>query len=133
MTKANPYYSVVLMLIYTGVRIGELLELKKEDVHLEERWFYVRKSKTEAGVREVPITEKIVPFFTSWLERSCDYLICSPENEHFLYRNYYDSYRKPLMDNMGNAHRPHDTRRTCVSLLASAGVDERTIRKIVGH
>ena len=60
------------MLIYTGVRIGELLELKKEDVHLEERWFYVRESKTEAGVREVPITEKIVPFFTSWLERSCD-------------------------------------------------------------
>ena len=133
LTKAHPYYSVVLMLIYTGVRIGELLDLKKEDVHLEERWFYVRESKTEAGVREVPIAEKIVPFFTNWLERSCDYLICSPENEHFLYRNYYDSYWKPLMDNMGNAHRPHDTRHTCVSLLASAGVDERTIRKIVGH
>lgn len=30
-------------------------------------------------------------------------------------------------------HRPHDTRHTCISLLTSAGVDERVIKKIVGH
>lgn len=60
---SNTYYSVILMLIYTGVRIGELLDLKKEDVHLDERWFYVRESKTESGIREVPIAEKVVPFF----------------------------------------------------------------------
>ena len=30
-------------------------------------------------------------------------------------------------------HRPHDTRHTCVSLLAEAGVDERLVKKIVEH
>ena len=30
-------------------------------------------------------------------------------------------------------HRPHDTRHTCISLLTEAGVDERIIKKIVGH
>ena len=30
-------------------------------------------------------------------------------------------------------HRAHDTRHTCVSLLTEAGVDERIIKKIVGH
>lgn len=30
-------------------------------------------------------------------------------------------------------HRPHDTHHTCVSLLAAAGIDERIIKKIVGH
>lgn len=30
-------------------------------------------------------------------------------------------------------HKPHDTRHTCVSLLTAAGVDERIIKKIVGH
>ena len=34
---------------------------------------------------------------------------------------------------MGVEHRPHDCRHTCVSLLAEAGVDERMIKKIVGH
>lgn len=130
---SNIYYSVILMLIYTGVRISELLDLKKEDVHLDERWFYVKESKTESGIREVPIAEKIVPFFQYWLDRNCEYLICTPDDKHFLYRNYYDSYWTPLMDSLKLQHRPHDTRHTCVSLLTEAGVDERIIKKIVGH
>lgn len=131
---SNTYMSVILMLIYSGLRIGELLDLKKEDVHLEERWFYVRESKTESGIREVPIAEKIVPFFEYWLARDCEYLICTPDNEQMTYRNYFDSYWQPLMDELNlGSHRPHDTRHTCVSLLASNGVDERIIKKIVGH
>ena len=30
-------------------------------------------------------------------------------------------------------HKPHDTRHTCISLLAKANVDERIVQKIVGH
>ncbi len=30
-------------------------------------------------------------------------------------------------------HRPHDTRHTCISMLASKKVDDRIIKKIVGH
>ena len=43
--------SVILMLIYSGVRIGELLVLKKENVSLSEKWFDVTASKTEAGIQ----------------------------------------------------------------------------------
>lgn len=82
-SDTNEYISVTLMLIYTGLRIGELLDLKKEDVHLDERWFYVKESKTSAGIREVPIAEKIVPFFESWISKKSDYLICTPEGNHF--------------------------------------------------
>lgn len=131
--ESNVYYSVILMLIYTGCRIGEFLDLKKEDVHLEDRWFYVRESKTEAGIREVPIADKVVPFFEYWMQKDCDTLICTPEVQSFTYRNYYDSYWMPLVDALKMSHRPHDTRHTCISLLTQEGVDERIIRKIVGH
>ena len=132
--KDNVYVQIVLMLIYTGVRIGEFLDLKKEDVHLEERWFFVREAKTSAGIREVPIAEKIVPFFEYWLSTGCEYLVCTPDDQHFLYRNYYDSYWEPILEQLNmSSHRPHDTRHTCISLLTSAGVDERIIKKIVGH
>ena len=125
---------IMILSMVIGGLIGELLDLKKEDVHLNERWFYVRESKTDAGIREVPIAEKIVPLFEYWLQRDCEYLICTPENEHFLYRNYYDSYWTPLMNSLSlDKHRPHDTRHTCISLLTEAGVDERIIKKIVGH
>ena len=146
--ESNEYLSVILILIYTGVRIGELLDLEKKDIHLDERWFYVKESKTESGIREVPIAEKVVPFFEYWMKKDCDHLICTPDEQPFKYRNYYDSYWIPLMIqlNMGKyvtkedkkepvyeGHRPHDTRHTCVSLLTEKKVDERIIQKIVGH
>lgn len=146
--SSNQYVSVILILIYTGLRISELLDLKKENIHLDERWFYVQESKTEAGVREVPIAEKMVPFFQYWMDKKCDYFICTPDGEPFTYRNYYDSYWIPLMLqlNMGKyvveegkkepvykGYTPHCARHTCVSLLTEAGVDERIIQKIVGH
>lgn len=130
----NDYFKVVLMLIYSGVRISELLDLKKENVNLEEKWFDVIASKTEAGIRKVPISEKVLPFFQEWMNKNgCEYLLSTPDGKHFEYRNYYDSYWMPLMEQMGMFHRPHDTRHTCVSLLADAGVDERMVKKIVGH
>lgn len=130
---SNDYISIVLMLIYTGVRIGEMLELEKKDVHLDERWFFVKESKTESGIREVPIAEKIVPFFEYWMKKDCDFLVCTPDNQPFTYRNYYDSYWTPLMQQLNMTYTPHCTRHTCVSLLTESGVDERIIQKIVGH
>lgn len=131
---SNEYYSVLLMYIYTGCRVSELLELKKSDVHLEERWFYIGKAKTEAGIREVPIAEKIVPFFEHWLAKDCETLLCSNDSKPFEYRNFYDSYWMPLAEALNlPKFTPHCARHTCISMLAEAGVDERIIKKIVGH
>ena len=44
---SNVYVTVILIMIYSGVRIGELLDLEKKDIHLDERWFYVKESKTD--------------------------------------------------------------------------------------
>lgn len=72
--ESDEYLQFPLILAYTGLRIGEFWNLKPEDVHLEERWFYVRESKTDAGIREVPISEKIVPFFEHWLTKDNEYV-----------------------------------------------------------
>ena len=42
---------IPLVFIYTGMRVGELWNLKTEDVHLAGRYFEVTKSKTDAGIR----------------------------------------------------------------------------------
>ena len=34
--QEDPYYQIVLMLLYNGCRIREFLDLKKENVHLED-------------------------------------------------------------------------------------------------
>lgn len=133
--KDNKYYQIVLMLLYNGVRISEFLDLKKENVHLEEQYFDVVSSKTENGIRKVPIADKVLPFYREWFESdgSCEYLIYSEGGKHFRYRNYYEGYFKPLMEQLEISHTPHCCRHTCISMLAEAGVDQTMIKKIVGH
>lgn len=132
--KDDKYYQTILMLIYTGVRISELLNLKKKDVFLDKQYFEVLSSKTENGIRKVPIADKILPFFKSWYhDTDSEYLLHTENGEQFKYRNYYDSYFLPLMKNLGLEQTPHCCRHTCISMLAEAKVDQTTIKKIVGH
>ncbi len=130
----DKYYQIVLMLIYSGVRISELLNLRREDVNLNERYFDVTVSKTENGIRRVPIADKVLPFFTNWYnDGESEYLLHTENGNMFDYHNYLDSYFKPLMTNLNMTHTPHCTRHTCISMLAEAQVDQTTIKKIVGH
>ena len=123
------------MLIYTGVRVGELLELRKEDLHLDQHYFDVKHSKTETGIRRVPIAEKVAPFFEQWARRSCGpYVISNRFGRQFQYHTYLKYDWKNALEAAGTAsHTPHDTRHTCISLLSMKGVRPEVIRTIVGH
>lgn len=130
----NDNVSIILMLIYSGVRIGELLNLKRENVNLDEKWFDVVASKTDAGIRKVPIADKTYPLFQKWMSKGdSDYVLSSAAGDRIRYSTYIESYWGPVMEALGMKHKPHDTRHTCISLLTMAGVDERMIKKIVGH
>lgn len=130
----NTSARIVLMMIYSGCRIGELLALKKEDVYLQQQYFYIRQAKTSSGIRYVPIAQKVLPFWKWWYERGDGpYLLSSSKAEMISYHNFYGSYWKPLMAELEITHHPHDTRHTCISLLTVAGINDKVIRKIVGH
>lgn len=45
--KDDKYYQIILMLLYNEVRISEFLDLKKENIHLDEQYFDVISSKIE--------------------------------------------------------------------------------------
>lgn len=116
-------YKLILMYIYTGVRPNELIKLNKSDVHLDEKYIDIKQSKTKAGVRIVPISNKVLPFF--------EYYMATTSGKKLLPVTYSDlkAYYKGNIPN----HTPHDTRSTFVSLMTAAGVAEVIIQKIVGH
>ena len=117
----------ILMLIYTGLRVGELCALTPEDVHLEERWIDVKQSKTLAGVRQVPIAEKVAPFFTG--EK---YICLSPTGVKYSSTNMNNTIRRTC-ERLGFSHSSHEARHTCISMLTEKKVDPRIIKQIVGH
>lgn len=78
---------------------------------------------------------KLLPYYKDWYNScpDCEYLLHTEDGKRFLYRNYYDSYWTPLVEQIGIDRTPHCTRHTCISMLSEAGVQDTTIKKIVGH
>lgn len=124
---------VPLFLIYTGLRISEFYNLRKADVNIEERFFQVTESKTVSGIREVPIADKILPIVQDQMQTDGEFLFSNTQGNRFTDRVFRSHHWEPMMQDLGLDHLPHDTRHTCVSMLTIAGVDERIIKKIVGH
>lgn len=130
----SEYIAAILMMIYSGVRVSELLELKKSDVNLNERYFNVRKSKTTAGIRIVPIAEKVAPLWMQWMNKDGDFVLSNGAKKSFEYTVYKRTYFEIPLRQIGiEDHLPHDTRHTCVSMLVAAGVNKTLIQRIVGH
>lgn len=131
--KDNRFIQIVLILIYSGTRVSELLDLKIDNVNLKKHCFNIIESKTENGIRIVPIADKVYDFYKDWYNENNKYLLHSKDGKKLLYKNYYDSYWKPAMNLINATHKPHDTRHTCISMLAKQNVSQTTIKKIVGH
>ena len=134
--KDDPDVQKVLFMIYTGLRIREASSLLKEDIHLEERYFPVRKAKTAAGVRDVPINEKIVFIIEKWLkdDNGDERLVpLHPKSEGSRINSKCNGFDKAIEKAGLDRHQIHDTRYTCSTFLTEAGVDDRYVKLIVGH
>lgn len=103
------------------MRIDELINLKREDVHLDEGWIHVSKSKTAAGIRDIPIPDRLIPFLKCYLD--------SPYYGKGTTYFYNEWYKTPCL----NGHTRHECRHTYITKMTSAGVDQRLIKAIVGH
>lgn len=131
------YTDTVLIMIYTGLRIGELLNIKIKDVHLDERYM-VGGSKTEAGInRIIPINKKIEPFIRKYYEKNKDntYLITNAFGRQMKYSNYRREKWDNIMEKMEfkNKHRPHDARHTFACLMDEVNANRLCFKRIIGH
>jgi len=130
----QPYIGMILVLIYSGVRISELLDLKKEDVHLDQQWFFVQASKTNAGIREVPIADKVLPIWQFFFNKSqTEYAFTTIDGQKFGYENFRKRYWAPLLQQLNLKHTVHETRHTLISQLVMKNVNQTIIKTIVGH
>ena len=111
----------VLILIYTGMRIGELLELSKDNVYLRQKYIKITKSKTKSGLRAIPIHEKIFPLITKRMNMPGKYLICQYDEKPYNYSKYRTLWNK-IMQQINAKHSTHDCRHTCATLMDNAEV-----------
>ena len=132
-----PFVNAILFQCYTGWRPQELCKIKKEDININERWMK-GGMKTEAGVdRIVPICDKAMPYLQKLLYMSdllgCEYLLCDNSGNKMTYSKLYHKFEAVMKEIGITGHKPHDPRKTFVTMCKECDVDEYAIKRIVGH
>ena len=126
----DSFNQIVLIMIYTGLRASELLDVKIENIHLDERYM-IAGMKTEAGTnRTIPLNRKIMPFLESLMSKGKIYLLTNPYGRKYSYTRFYSDVWQPQMT---MDHKPHDTRYTTATILDRAGANQNAIKDIIGH
>lgn len=130
-----PCVDTLIIMIYSGIRIAELLNVKKEDVHLKERWIYVEGTKTKAAKRIVPIHKKIVPLLKARLDADNDSIWLIPEatGNQLDYSRYRSIFLDHFKKAFGIEKTAHSCRHTFISIAAASDMNPILVKKIVGH
>lgn len=129
----SPGVDTVLILLYTGMRCGEMLQLQKSDVHLRQRYIRITRSKTAAGIRIIPIHHRIAALIESRMKSPGDAFICDDTGQSYNYGRYCTVWRTVMHRIRADGHTTHDCRHTVATLLDNAGANETAKRRILGH
>jgi integrase len=128
---------LVLIAALTGLRQGELFDLRESDLSLQASRLRVRRSKTKAGERSVELPPLAVELLR-------EQLLARPHTEalvfpapqggrwnstNFMHRVFRPAVRRAGLDGLTC----HDLRHTYVSLMGAAGVDVAVIAAQLGH
>lgn len=127
------WVDTILIFIYTGMRISEMLTLTKFNINIKEM-LITGGVKTDAGKdRIIPIHEDIQPLVLKWYNMPTEYFIT--RNGKPIDPKYYRTYLYyPALDKVGVRRlNPHKARHTFSTLLHRAGVDMDTRQKLLGH
>lgn len=147
--KGNYYYGILISL-YTGVRLGELLALKWSDIDFANNVIRVNSTtckcienhkqieivnspKTKSSIRELPVTPHLKKFLRELKSKKSDYVLSNRMGGKVDYRTYQSSFDR-LLKKIGVAHRGfHSLRHTFATRLLELGVDVKTISELLGH
>ena len=131
-----PWADTILILIYTGLRVNELLQMTPFSVVYDnEKPAFLRGGlKTVAGKnRIVPLHKKIVPYIEKWLDKIGKTIICTDNGDPVPYSQYIIKFKECLQDIGIRVLTPHATRHTWFSMTNAAGINDAVRQVIGGH
>lgn len=149
------YTPIIILAVYTGMRIGELLGLRWSDVDLKEgvvrvRWQLDRKTrtlvrpKTAAGIRDIPIPASLVGYLRRLRLASSysldDHHVFSSKNGAPLdhgnvrKRGFAAAVERAGLNRPGErALTMHDLRHAFASVVAHHGIASVDLAVLMGH
>jgi len=130
--------AMILILLRTGLRIGELLKLKVDDLNLEPQMIFISEGAKNGIDRVVHISDDARDALVMWLEErdsNKECLFYAAGREGFTYGGVRAMFRKYLEKaNLSNKkYSLHSLRHTFASDLLNAGMEPESLQLLLGH
>ena len=134
-----PDLKYVLILCYTGMRIGEMLGSETAKYNKEEQYF-ITGSKTDAGKnRTITISPRILPFFEDFGKGEYLFFDKKKKLSEKDFRNdiFYPALQKVGIDQLNkdgsHLYTPHCCRHTFATLMKDVDAPTTDKQKLIGH
>lgn len=130
--------AMILVLLRTAMRIGELLNTLVEDVNLKERKIEIYESEKSRVGRVVYLSEDAVDALEVWFkerEPHKEYLFYAQGRHTMTYQTARVMFHK-YVERAGLSHKGytlHCLRHTCASELLNAGMRLECVQHLLGH
>ena len=129
--KDDEWVETLLLYLFTGFRLNELLSMELTKIDLDEG-FFNGGSKSKSGKdRYVPIHSYIRYIVEKRVENNRKYLI-EWEGKKLSKSQYYIFWNE-MMTKLDMKHTPHECRHTFRTKLDSAGANKKCIDLMMGH
>jgi integrase len=125
----DQYKPLIMIAAYTGLRLGNVLELTWKQVDLKVGWVKVDQTKNGEAVR-IPICKKLMEVF-QFLNRVRN--LHDDRLFNFTNRAVQKGFKRACRKAGYEWVRFHDLRHFCGSFLANAGIEIQLIAEILGH
>lgn len=125
------WVDTVLIYIYTGFRLTELLNMKVGQVNMDERYLQGGVKSASGKGRIVPVHPRIWPFVEKRV-LSGDPFLFSHQGKKISQTKYYRFWDE-VMEKIGADKTPHEARHTFETNLDNAGGNRKCIDMLMGH
>jgi integrase len=123
--------AIVTVALHSGMRLGEILNLRWQDLDFSSRFIFIRESKNGSG-RPVPLDATLTALFLSYPHRpGTDLIFASARGTKLtdIHVGFKNACRRAGIVDL----RFHDLRHAYASLFVSSGGDIFVLRSLLGH
>jgi len=121
---------ILILALNTAMRKGEILNLKWNDVDFENRFLFIKETKSNV-MRKIPMNDLVIKTLKS-IETKSEFVFTSIKTGG-CFKTVYNSFKTACQGAEINDCRFHDLRHTAATHMIQGGADVVTVSKILGH